>query len=116
METTLKTKLLRLSKNTSVILLGGSALVWLTIQGYSVKWTGFGKATSAKTLWDWMNLLLIPLVLTGCAFLLNHSKREEGRQQAERHADLEREIAKDRQQEMAFQSYIDRMADLLQKD
>ncbi len=117
METTLKTKLYRLSRNMSIVLLGGFALVWLAIQGYSVKWTGFGGTSlPAKTLWDWMNLLLIPLVLAGGVFLLNHSRREQERQQVEKHAALEREIAKDRQQEIAFQGYVDRMADLLQKD
>ena len=120
METTLKTRLYRFSRNTGIFILGGFAVGWLMIQGYAVQWTGFGKvagtAVSSKTLWDWMNLLLIPLVLASCAFLWNRSKREDESQRAEKQATLEREIARDRQQEMAFQSYIDRMADLLQKD
>src|SRR6476646_2709069 len=120
METTLKTKLYRFSRNTGIVLLGGFALGWLTIQGYSVQWTGFGKAAgtavSSKTLWDWMNLLLIPLILAGCSFLLNRSNRDGERERTEEEGTLEREIARDRQQEIAFQSYIDRMADLQQKD
>jgi hypothetical protein len=117
METTLKTKLLRFSINMSTAFVGGYALLWLAIRGYSVSWTGFGNTTgTVKTLWDWMNLLLMPLVLAGGVFLVNRSRRADEQQRAEKRAALEREIARDRQQETSFQNYIDRMSELLQKD
>jgi uncharacterized protein YjbI with pentapeptide repeats len=120
MEATVKTRLLRYSRNTSAVLLSAFALVWLAIQGYSIAWTGFGKPgkeiVQAKTLWDWMALLLIPITLAGGALLLNRSRRQTEHQEVQEHAALEREIALDRQQETAFQTYIDRMAELLQKD
>ena len=44
-----------------------SILIW---QGYSQNWTGFqayidstGEYHPAKTLWDWIELLIIPVVL-----------------------------------------------------
>jgi len=49
-----------------------------------------------------MQLLIIPLFLAGGAFFLNRSERI-----------AEREIAKDRQQEQALQSYFDQMTELL---
>jgi hypothetical protein len=74
--------------------------------------TGF----ETKTLWDWMDLFIIPLFLAGGVFYLNRSERENDRQRAEEHAKLEREIATDRQREAALQSYLDRMAELLLKE
>src|SRR5689334_14997912 len=66
-----------------------------------LKNTGF----ETKTLWDWMQLLIIPLFLTSGALLLNSSERNN-----------ERELATDHQQEAALQAYLDRMADMLLKD
>lgn len=103
-----------------IVLLFAFALAWLVTKGYSVGWTGFGKtvdgSVQAKTLWDWMDLLLIPLILAGAALLVNRSRRETQRQRSEEYAALEREIAIDRQQEAALQGYLERMADLLLKD
>jgi uncharacterized protein YjbI with pentapeptide repeats len=120
MEPALKTKQPGFLRRTGLLLLFASALVWLGVQGYSAEWTGFGKPldgpAQAKTLWDWMDLLLIPLILAGSAFLLNRSARETERQRSQGRAALERGIAEDRQQETALQAYYDRMADLLLKD
>lgn len=60
-------------------------------------WTGFN-----KTLWDWMQLLIIPVALALGAFLLNRS--DQRREQA---------IAIDNQREALLQSYLDRMSELL---
>src|SRR3990172_95740 len=62
--------------------------------------TGF----ETKTLWDWMELLIIPLVLAIGAYYLNRSERN-----------TDREISTDRQKEEALQTYLDQMADLLLK-
>ena len=119
MESTLKTRLPGFLKIAGIGLFIGYAFIWLVIQGYSVGWTGLGKSvdpTQAKTLWDWMDLLLVPLFLAGGIFLLNRSQRNTERQRTEERATLEREIALDRQQEDALQAYIDRMSDLLLKE
>jgi len=87
-------------------------LIVVIPKGYSVSWTGFGSFTKPdsnfvppKMLWDWMQLFIIPILLAGVVFLLNRSERKN-----------EREIAEDRQREMALQSYLDRMTDLLLKE
>jgi len=95
----------------SLIIVGG-VLAFLLIETVRAKNTGF----EAKTLWDWMQLLIIPLFLTGAAVSLNRSEKEKERLLAEDRAKLEREIATDRQQEAALQAYIDRMSELLLKE
>lgn len=87
----------------------GVLVLFILFQTIRAKNTGF----ETKTLWDWMELLIIPLVLAGGAFFLNRSERAVERQIAGKRAKLEREIATDRQQEAALQSYLDRMAELL---
>jgi hypothetical protein len=84
----------------SVIIIGGG-LLYILVQTILVKNTGF----ETKTLWDWIQLLVVPLVLAIGAFILNRSERT-----------IERQIAEDRQREVALQTYLDRMADLLLKD
>jgi hypothetical protein len=87
-------------------------LVVILIQTMNAKNTGF----ETKTLWDWMELLVIPLVLALGAFYLQRSERAIERKAAEDRAKLARELANDRQQEAALQAYLDRMADLILKD
>lgn len=98
----------------------GGGLIFFLFETIRAKNTGF----EIKTLWDWMELLIIPMVLAVGAFYLNRSERaverqiaetrvKEDRQLADDRANLEREIATDRQQEAALQAYLDRMADLL---
>lgn len=72
-------------------------------------WTGFADFTKpsadferGKTLWDWMQLLVIPIFLTVGVLLLNRSEQK-----------TERQIATDRQQEAILQAYLDKMSELL---
>lgn len=95
----------------------------LVLLGYSVSWTGFadftnpdGEYVRGKTLWDWMDLFLIPIFLALSAFYLNRSERENDRKRAEERAILDREMATDRQQEAALQMYLDRMTELLLRE
>lgn len=90
----------------------GAILLFIVLQTVRAKNTGF----ETKTLWDWMELLIIPIFLALGAFFLNRSERVIERQRAEERAKLEREIATDRQREAALQSYLDGMADLLLKE
>jgi uncharacterized protein YjbI with pentapeptide repeats len=81
----------------STLVVGG-LLLFILEETIRRKNTGF----ETKTLWDWMDLLIIPLFLAGGAFFLDRSEKAH-----------EREIETDRQQEAALQAYLDRMADLL---
>ena len=73
-----------------------------------------------KTLWDWMQLLFIPVVLAVAGFWFNHRERkaaelraENERKTAELHAEADREISLDNQREAALKEYIDKMSELL---
>jgi uncharacterized protein YjbI with pentapeptide repeats len=76
------------------------ALIVVIILGYKLNWgwTGLGK----KTLWDWMQLLIIPSALAIGAYLFNFSISRN-----------EQKIASDKQREDALQAYFDRMSELL---
>jgi len=96
-------------------------LIALIIKGYSLDWTGFnGHNKSGKSLWDWMQLLFIPVVLAVAGFWFNHRERkaaelraENERKAEELRAKAEQKIALDNQREAALQAYLDRMAELL---
>ncbi|PKO16847.1 MAG: hypothetical protein CVU39_06420 [Chloroflexi bacterium HGW-Chloroflexi-10] len=66
-----------------------------------------------RTWWDWLELLIIPVVLAGGALFLNKSERDNDRKIAQKRFENEQSLALDRQCEEAIQSYFNRMNDLL---
>lgn len=102
------------------LLLTGSlrALMWLGIaillfaavrRGYSHPWTGFGQRPSlnagveaAKTLWDWLELLIVPLVLAAGAVLIESSRRRADALEA-----------RDKQAQAVLDDYFKCLTDLL---
>jgi uncharacterized protein YjbI with pentapeptide repeats len=103
-------------------------LIWVVYKRLTTRrwpdWTGFGeyigpevpqnqKFQRAKTLWDWMQLLIIPVVLAGGVYWLNESARQSEQAIADQRAQIERNIASDNIQETALQTYLDRMTELL---
>lgn len=120
MEPTTKSWMPKPVRTTILVLFIISAFLGLAMRGYSVKWTGFGGqedvSVPAKTLWDWMELLLMPTVVAAGALLLKQAVRVAGHRSSEEQAALKREIATDHQQEQALQAYFDRMGELLVKD
>lgn len=83
-------------------------LIYLIYQGYSVPWTGFGvqqagaAAQPPKLLWDWLDLLIIPIVISLGAVLLTNMDRKK-----------DTEIALDRLRETSFQAYLQGMSQLI---
>ncbi len=67
---------------------------------YRFGWSGTGFLN--KTLWDWLQLLIIPAVLSLGAFLFNRAERSN-----------EQAVALDNQRATALQTYLDRMSELL---
>lgn len=72
-------------------------------------WTGFGEYPlpksgnhPAKTLWDWLDLVAIPVVLAFGEWIRNRSERKS-----------DRNIALDQQRQVILQAYYDRMAELI---
>lgn len=82
----------------------------IIIAGYSFEWTGFGSYSDPnrqnferqKTLWDWMSLLIIPVVLGVSAYIFNRTEKR-----------YEFQISEDKLQETILQSYYDNMAVML---
>jgi hypothetical protein len=88
-------------------ILGGYFLNW--------RWTGVGQYSTPpkgkrewhhrKTLWDWMQLFIIPGVLAGAALLFNVQN-----------AQTQREISDNNQRQATLEAYINSMSDHLLKD
>jgi uncharacterized protein YjbI with pentapeptide repeats/uncharacterized membrane protein YqjE len=66
-----------------------------------------------KTLWGWMELLIIPTVLAIGAWWLNKSERENEREIAEKNREEDRRIADERRHQATLEAYFDRMVELL---
>jgi hypothetical protein len=81
----------------------GFALIVVLVLGYWLNWHWTG--LSQKTLWDWLQLLIIPLVLAVAALLFNLANSR-----------TEQQIALDNQREAALQTYLDKMSELLLKE
>jgi uncharacterized protein YjbI with pentapeptide repeats len=106
-------KIIRLLIIASVIAIPIGRMLYLRSQGILwADWTGFGPYTGTlpeenrgKTLWEWMQVLIIPIVLAVGAFLFNASQKR-----------TELKIAQDRLHEEALQSYLDKIGHLLLKE
>jgi hypothetical protein len=95
--------------------------IWILVRiGSLYEWTGFGERTlektetreiqPRKTLWDWMSLLLVPLMIAGIASWFtwwqnNSQQAQNERQQAQ--------IAETQAQYSALQAYIEQMSHLI---
>jgi Pentapeptide repeats (8 copies) len=80
----------------AIIIVLGYVLGW--------EWTGLvkDKAYTKRTLWDWLQLLIIPAVLAGVGLWFNRQQREQELQTADRRA-----------QDEALQAYLDQIGQLL---
>lgn len=80
-------------------------------------WTGFRQASdgteSVKTLWDWLQLLVIPVALTAAAFALNALQGDREHRREERQAALTRSRAADSAREDALAGYLQQMSALM---
>src|SRR5258708_6754054 len=86
-------------------------LIVLSVLGYLLNWGWAG--LSKKTLWDWLQLLIIPFVLAIGGYLFNFTTSRSAQKNAQSRDQTERDIALDNQREEALQSYIDNMSELL---
>jgi uncharacterized protein YjbI with pentapeptide repeats len=83
-------------------------------------WTGFvepaAKRPPRKTLWDWLNLLIVPVVLAGVGlwFSDKQDQRDQDRQAAAARAQAAR--AKDDEREAVLRTYLQDMSSLLRED
>lgn len=89
----------------------GFLVIGLIIATYRLHWVGTGFLD--KTLWDWMQLLIVPAVLTAGAFLFNLAMSRNEQRASKRREETDRAIALDNQREIALQAYFDKMSELL---
>src|SRR2546421_9444778 len=79
---------------------------------FNWNWTGVGSSPAhTKTLWDWLQLLIIPAVLAIVGYAINFtisSNQQDSPQQRD-----QTEIAIDNWREVALQTYINRLSELL---
>jgi len=116
-------KSFRLTMVILAVLVAILFLILLVSLGYHADWTGFNRHVEhipsgqqdqpAKTLWDWLQLLIIPLVLVFGGFLLNVTTSRTEQKIAAQRYENDQKIALDKQREDLLQSYLDRMAELL---
>ncbi len=84
-----------------IVLIGGYVFNW--------KWTGF----SNNTLWDWWQLLIWPVTVAVVGFLFNRQQSETSLAVSERQHQTDLQLAEERQEEEALQTYLDHMSELL---
>ncbi len=90
-------------------IVGVIALLLILIRlGYAYRWTGFGQykvngeVEPFKTLWDWLDLLIVPIVLALGGYLFTRSENQRTQK-----------IAHESRQDDTLQAYLDGMAQLL---
>jgi hypothetical protein len=85
----------------AIVIFGGYYFQW--------KWTGYPK----RTPWDWVDLLIVPIVLAVGGYLFTHSENLRAQRIAKRRAKTDREIAAQRAQETALQAYLEQLTQLV---
>jgi Pentapeptide repeats (8 copies) len=89
------------------------------------QWTGLpapraedegGSGRSAKTLWDWLQLLGIPVALAALAFLLNDAQAQRDQQREEQRAAQQQKRAVDAERESTLRAYLTQMSELMLND
>lgn len=74
-----------------------------------IRWTGFAD----KTLWDWMQLLIVPIVLGAGALWFQAQSNRTSQQSEEQRAKAQRTIESDRERQAALQAYLASISTLL---
>ncbi len=129
-------------KRLWVEVMGAAALVGLAFLSlYHFEWSGFGAqlrppfVEQSKTLWDWLQLLIVPIILGLGGLAINITLQRNEQSRAEKQAEVDREIAKEREetnrqiakerdeterkiaegraQDQRLRAYLDRISELL---
>ena len=85
------------------------------------EWTGFTRrsggaadaANSPKTLWNWLELLLVPAGIAIALFALNNAQSGREQRRADRRAAVDRSIAAERIRADILHTYLQQMSNLL---
>src|SRR3712207_1961503 len=85
----------------AIVVFGGYYFEW--------KWTGYPK----RTPWDWLGLLIVPVVLALGGYLFTRSENRRTQNIADQQRASDREIAEESRQDDVLQAYLDGMSQLL---
>jgi uncharacterized protein YjbI with pentapeptide repeats len=66
-----------------------------------------------KTIWDWLQLLIVPVALAVVAFLFNRSTSSAEQANTQKRYENDQKIADGKQKDELLQTYLDRMSELL---
>jgi uncharacterized protein YjbI with pentapeptide repeats len=112
-----------LSISLALIILVLSFIVYQRlILGYTqwAEWTGLGSYTGplskdqrGKTLWDWLELIIVPAILAFGIYYLNSQNRERELEAQTKRSDDEKQLDIDKNREAWLQSYLDKITELL---
>jgi hypothetical protein len=99
----------------------GLAVVISVVCGYVFgwEWTGLPpqrvpkNTQPTKTLWDWLDLLIVPVVLALGGYFFTRSESQRTQDIAEQQRTLDRQLAEEQRQDDTLQAYLDGMAQLL---
>jgi len=106
----------------SIILIscGLLLMLWAIFPNFSPEWTGIGvqinqngEIEAAKKFWDWLNLLIVPVVIAIGIWWLNKKEKENELELTEKRAEYDRKLVEERTQELLLQSYLDHLSELL---
>jgi uncharacterized protein YjbI with pentapeptide repeats len=98
----------------SILVVAIILVVAFVFVAYRFGWSGTGFLN--KTLWDWLQLLIIPLALAVVALLFQLANTRTDRQIAQQRYVQDQQIILDKQHEDLLQAYLDRMSELLLKE
>lgn len=86
------------------------------VEGLSVtrvpQWTGFAR----KTLWDWLQLLIVPAILIGVTFVWSATQTRSDNRREDRRIAADRAAAEEARQAATLQSYLDQMSGLMLRE
>jgi uncharacterized protein YjbI with pentapeptide repeats len=100
-----------------------AAVVVLIRVGQHYQWTGFGESVQPKsgdqeihprkTLWDWLQLFIVPLALAAIGLWFSAQQDAQQQRIEAKRAESEQQIEKQRAQDAALQAYLDQMSQLM---
>ena len=70
----------------------------------------------AKTLWDWLQLLIVPAILVGVTFVWTASQTRSDNKREDRRVAADRAAAEEARQDATLQGYLDEMSGLMLRE
>lgn len=98
---------------TSILfILAGILLIlfaWILLITYQADRFGF----DSKSFWDWMDLLLVPLVIAFAGFWFTQSQKRVELEISKKEKEADRQLSLDQQRQNTFDTFLEQITDLL---